>query len=56
MDKKKISVVIASYNGEEFLTEQLDSIRNQTLPPDELIICDDSQNRLVKFEDGHVIT
>ncbi len=36
-----ISVVIASYNGAEYLTEQLDSIRNQTLLPDELIICDD---------------
>ncbi len=41
MDKVKISVVIASYNGAEFLTEQLESIRTQTLPPDELIICDD---------------
>ena len=41
MDKVKISVVIASYNGSEFLVEQLDSIRSQTLPPDELIICDD---------------
>ena len=41
MDKVKISVVIASYNGAEFLVEQLESIRNQTMPPDELIICDD---------------
>ena len=44
MDKAIISVVIASYNGAEFLQEQLDSIKNQTLPPDELIICDDRSN------------
>ena len=44
MDGIKLSVVIASYNGSEFLVEQLDSIRNQTMPPDELIICDDCSN------------
>lgn len=55
MDKKKISVVIASYNGEEFLTEQLDSIRNQTLPPDELIICDDrSTDCTVKIAEEYI--
>ena len=37
----KISVVMATYNGERFLREQLDSIRNQTRQADELIICDD---------------
>ena len=37
----RISVVIASYNGSEFIREQLDSIRTQTLPPDEVIIADD---------------
>ena len=37
----RISVVIASYNGAEFIREQLDSIRTQTLPPDEVIIADD---------------
>lgn len=41
MDNIKISVVIASYNGANYIEEQLDSIRNQTLPPDELMICDD---------------
>ena len=38
---KKISIVLATYNGEEFIKEQLDSIKNQTLPPDEVVICDD---------------
>ncbi len=37
----KISVVMATYNGERFLHEQIDSILNQSLPPSELIIIDD---------------
>ena len=37
----KISVVMATYNGEQYITEQLDTIRNQTKKIDELIICDD---------------
>lgn len=41
MENTRISVVIASYNGAGYIEEQLDSIRSQTLPPDELIICDD---------------
>lgn len=36
-----ISVVMATYNGEEFIEKQLESIRNQSLKPDEVIICDD---------------
>jgi glycosyltransferase involved in cell wall biosynthesis len=37
----KISVAMATYNGEKYITEQLDSLRNQTMPPDEVVICDD---------------
>ncbi len=37
----KISVAIATYNGEKFIEEQLYSILNQTQPPDEIIISDD---------------
>lgn len=37
----KTSVVMATYNGEKYLIEQLDSLRVQTLPVDEVIICDD---------------
>lgn len=37
----KISVVMATYNGEKYLKEQLDSLRTQTLQADEVIICDD---------------
>ena len=36
-----ISIVLATYNGAQYIEEQLDSIAHQTLPPDELIICDD---------------
>ena len=55
MDKVKISVVIASYNGAEFLVEQLESIRNQTMPPDELIICDDrSKDDTVKVAEEYI--
>ena len=37
----RISVVVATYNGERFLEEQLDSIMHQTLLPDEIVISDD---------------
>ncbi len=36
-----ISVVMATYNGEKFIKEQLDSICNQTMLPDEIVIQDD---------------
>ncbi len=32
---------MATYNGEKYIIEQLDSIRLQTQPPDEVIMCDD---------------
>lgn len=37
-----ISVAMTTYNGSKYIIEQLDSIKNQTFPPDEVIICDDS--------------
>jgi glycosyltransferase involved in cell wall biosynthesis len=40
-ERANISVVVATYNGEAFLREQLDSILNQTLAPREIIIVDD---------------
>lgn len=36
-----ISVAMCTYNGETYLSEQLSSIAGQTVPVDELIICDD---------------
>lgn len=38
---QSISVVIATYNGEKYIREQIDSILNQTYPIYELIIQDD---------------
>ncbi len=36
-----VSVVVCTYNGEKYLREQLQSILDQTRPPDEIIISDD---------------
>lgn len=36
-----ISVVMATYNGERYVREQLVSICNQSRKPDEIMICDD---------------
>lgn len=40
----KISIAIATYNGEKYIEEQLKSIYNQTIKPDEIIISDDNSN------------
>ena len=39
--EKRISIALCTYNGERFLKEQLDSIAAQTIPPFELVVCDD---------------
>ena len=39
--REKISVVMTTYNGQKYLLEQLESLRNQTLKIDEVIIMDD---------------
>lgn len=36
-----ISVAICTYNGEKYIEEQLNSIINQTISPNQIIICDD---------------
>lgn len=36
-----ISVVMCTYNGEKYIIRQLESICNQNLKPNEIIICDD---------------
>ena len=36
-----VSVVMATYNGADYIEEQLETICNQTRPADELIVCDD---------------
>ena len=37
----KIDILMATYNGEKYLREQIDSILNQTFKDFNLIICDD---------------
>lgn len=37
----RVSVAMATYNGANYIEEQLDSIRKQTRAVDEVIICDD---------------
>jgi len=39
-----ISVVIPSYNHEIFLAETIESVRSQTLAPDELVVVDDGSS------------
>ena len=41
MKKFTISVAIASYNGAEYISAQLDSVLNQTVKVTEIVICDD---------------
>ena len=36
-----ISLVLCTYNGEKYIEKQLTSIVNQTVLPDEIIVCDD---------------
>lgn len=37
-----ISIAMCTYNGEKYIKKQLESIINQSLQPDEIIICDDN--------------
>lgn len=39
-----ISVAMCTYNGEKYIEEQLMSIINQTVLPDEIVICDDGSS------------
>ena len=39
---KTISVVITSYNQEDYLREAIESVLTQTVRPFEIIVCDDA--------------
>lgn len=43
-DRPLVSIVIPTYNGEEFLEESIDSALNQSFTNVELIICDDASD------------
>ena len=54
MSHIKISVAIALFNGAKYIEEQLHSIINQSIHPDEIIICDDlstdnSVDKIINF-------
>jgi glycosyltransferase involved in cell wall biosynthesis len=36
-----ISIAMTTYNGAKYIEAQLDSLLSQTLPPEEIVICDD---------------
>ena len=44
MFNERISIAMCTYNGEKYLAQQLESIANQSLKPDELVICDDGSS------------
>jgi glycosyltransferase involved in cell wall biosynthesis len=44
--KIKTSVAMCTFNGEQFLKEQIDSILNQSVSIDEIIVCDDGSTDL----------
>lgn len=37
----KVSIAMCTYNGQRFLAQQLQSFLDQTVQPDELVVCDD---------------
>ncbi len=41
---QKLSVAMCTYNGAEFLSKQLESIKQQTMPIHELVVCDDGSS------------
>ena len=39
-----ISVILSTYNGKRYLRELMDSLRNQTRQPDEVLVSDDASS------------
>lgn len=55
MEKPKVNVVLATYNGEKFLKRQLDSIVNQTYENIDIYIRDDgSKDNTVAFVEEYI--
>lgn len=55
-----ISIAMTTYNGSQFIIEQLESLRNQTRPADQVIICDDCSSddtvsKVKRFIEEHVL-
>ena len=41
IDNKTISVAMTSFNGEKYIGKQIESILNQSIKADEIVVCDD---------------
>lgn len=51
----KTAVLMATYNGQNFIEEQLDSIRNQTLSPDYVLMRDDgSSDKTIEVVNNYI--
>ena len=42
--KMTVAVAMATYNGARYVERQLDSIVSQTVPPSEIVVCDDASS------------
>lgn len=57
MLKTKISVALCTYNGEQYLREQIESILGQSIPPDEIVVTDDrSTDATVRILEDYAAT
>lgn len=53
---KKVSLAMTTYNGEKYIVNQMVSIKNQTRPFDEVVICDDnSKDKTVQIVTDYII-
>ncbi len=57
LNEPRVSVAMATCEGERFVAEQLASIAGQTRPPDEVVVCDDDSRdatceRVSEFAEG----
>lgn len=56
MKKESVSVAIPVYNGEKYVSVCIESLLNQTMKPDEIIVIDDgSTDDTIKFASKHPI-
>jgi rhamnosyltransferase len=52
--KKKIAILLAAHNGEKFISEQLNSILDQSIPPRKIFISiDKSKDQTLKIVENY---
>ena len=53
---RSVSVALCTYNGERYLSQQIDSIINQSYPVSEIIVCDDcSTDKTIRLLEQYAI-